>query len=104
MTIVSALLALCASTKNWRFALAGIPAVAIFWLLDGYYLQQERRYRGLYRDATAPDSSIELFDMDASRYKGGNFSYQSVLGSQTIWTLYCGLLAVLVAVMAYALA
>lgn len=101
VTIVSAILALYASTKNGRFILMAIPATIIFWLLDAYYLSQERRYRGLYNDTFGPSSKVTLFSMDASAYKDGDYSYWSVLRSQTLWTLYSGLLALLAAVLLY---
>ena len=50
VTIVSALLAIFASTKNHYFILTGIFPNIVFWFLDSYYLQQERKFRGLYND------------------------------------------------------
>ena len=98
VTIVSAILALYASTKNGQFVLMAAPAIVIFWLLDAYYLNQERKYRGLYCDAAKKKSEVDIFSMDASGYKTGNYRYWNALWSQTIWTLYLGLLALVIAI------
>ena len=48
-TLVAALFALSAKDAEIRFVyLAYFPAIS-FWLLDGYYLWQERLYRNLYK-------------------------------------------------------
>jgi len=68
--LVSGLFALAAKETNALFVyLAYLPATA-FWMLDGYYLFQERLYRKLYAQvrATEPDS-VDL-GMDASRFQG----------------------------------
>ena len=47
VVLVSALFALAASDANINFVyLAFLPAIA-FWVLDGYFLWQERMYRKL---------------------------------------------------------
>jgi hypothetical protein len=48
IVLVSALFALAANNAKVYFVcLAFLPAVA-FWVLDGYFLWQERMYRKLY--------------------------------------------------------
>lgn len=66
VTLVSALFALAASETNHRFAaLAYFPALT-FWLLDGYFLDQERRFRGLYDKVRVIEEEKVDFAMDAS--------------------------------------
>ena len=50
ITIVAALLALYASSSNVAYIFVGIVPTILFWLLDSYYLQQERKFRGVYDD------------------------------------------------------
>ena len=50
ITIVSALLALYASSGKQIYILVAIVPTVIFWFLDTYYLQQERKFRGVYND------------------------------------------------------
>jgi len=66
VVLVSALFALAAAkTENDFAALAYFPALA-FWILDGYFLHQERKFRSLYDHVrTLSEEEID-FSMDAS--------------------------------------
>lgn len=62
VTLVTIIGTLAAQGSDKRFfALAFVPLVA-FWLLDTYYLQLERKYKILYRNAK--DCKVTEFDMD----------------------------------------
>jgi hypothetical protein len=57
------------------YFIAVFPAF-LFWLLDGYYLRQERSFRCLYDDVRADVTKtseneyvVQVFDMNTSRYK-----------------------------------
>ena len=47
VAIVSALLAVYAATNNAAFIFLSIVPTILFWLLDSYCLQQERKFRGV---------------------------------------------------------
>ena len=99
ITIVSALLAVYAATKNNHFILVGILPTMIFWCLDAYYLNQERKFRGLYNDVagiTDHPKQIKLFAMRPDLYIGGTYSYWSAFFSLTIPTLYLSMIVILV--------
>lgn len=54
VTLAAALFALAAANTNPLFVyLAYFPAIA-FWLLDGYYVRQERLFRKLYERTRGP--------------------------------------------------
>ncbi len=64
VVLVAALFALAANSANLNFILlAYIPAV-IFWGLDGYFLWQERLYRGLYDQVRGKEPDEIDFSMD----------------------------------------
>lgn len=68
ITLVSALLALYASSERVVYILIAIVPAVVFWFLDAYYLQQERRFRGVYNDVAglSPDDSrinVREFEM-----------------------------------------
>ena len=70
--LVSGLFALAAKETNALFVyIAYLPAVA-FWILDGYYLYQERLYRKLYDEVRILDPENIDFGMNAERFKGQN--------------------------------
>lgn len=93
ITLVSALLALYASSEKVAYILIAIVPAIVFWLLDAYYLQQERRFRGVYNDVAglSPDDSrinVREFEMPIQKYQCGNYCYFNVLFSRTIFPLY----------------
>lgn len=66
--IVSALFVLAGKDSNMNFAyIAYLPSIS-FWILDAFYLRQERLYRYLYNAIIEPKSSILPFSMNASIY------------------------------------
>lgn len=104
VTLVSALLAIFASTKNNFFILTALFPAIVFWFLDAYYLMQERKFRGLYNDVakiTAKSLVIAPFAMRPDLYTGGKYSYWSSFTSTTIWRLYFSISAGLIALFLY---
>ncbi|TGN78131.1 hypothetical protein E5083_13165 [Streptomyces bauhiniae] len=69
MTLTAGVIGLAASQGDLRICGAGLVPVSSFWLLDSYFLRQERMYRRLYDAARRPDGSVENFSMDATPYK-----------------------------------
>lgn len=101
VTIVSAILAVYASTQNHSFVLVAILPVLVFWLLDTYYLTQERKFRGLYNDVagiTEKPQVIKPFEMRPDLYTGGKYAYWNVFFSTTMWRLYLTMILVLVVI------
>ena len=100
ITIVSALLALYASSdNNVLYVFIAIVPVLIFWFLDAFYLKQEKLYRKLYKDIVE-DNNIQLFDMNVSKYE---VCYCKVFWSKTIAGLYCTMLVFIVLILVYIL-
>lgn len=98
VTIVSALLAVFASTEKEYIILVAIFPVTIFWFLDAYYLMQERKFRGLYEDVAEikHTQEIKTLSMRPDLYVKGRYSFGSSLFSTTIRKLYFSLIMVLV--------
>ena len=97
ITIVSALLVFFASNKNeWFLIISAIP-VLLFWFLDSYYLQQERKFRGIYDNVSGlkNDVKIKNFEMPIHKFKGGQFCYWKVFFSFTIFLFYGFIIALL---------
>lgn len=100
VTLVSSFLALFASTKNEYFILAGLFPSIVFWFLDSYYLQQERKFRGLYNDVAGISETpkqIKVFEMPLDLYFDGKYSFVSSFKSTTILTMYLSITVILVA-------
>jgi hypothetical protein len=88
ITIVSALLALYASGDNVTYIFVAIIPTLLFWYLDAYYLQQERKFRKLYDDVLPDDSEISLFSMQIQNYTDCKCCLWSTFFSKTIAWLY----------------
>jgi hypothetical protein len=103
VTIMAAVLALYASSNNPLYFFVAIIPTVIFWFLDAYYLQQERKFRGIYNDvAELTDEkkhiAIREFEMPLQKYKyerdkgrkhhSKKYSYGDVFWSKTIWPIY----------------
>lgn len=107
ITIVSAILAIFASTKNYYFLLCAIFPSIIFWFLDTYYLMQERKFRGLYNDVAGisdKPKEIKTFAMRPDLYTKDTdvkYSFSDVFWSTTICRLYLSIIILITVVFIY---
>jgi hypothetical protein len=92
ITIVAAFLGVYASNAKILFILIPIPFVLLFWFLDAYYLQLERKFRGVYNDIcdlnSEPKKTTRVFEMNPKLYKVDDYRYFKVLFSSSILSLY----------------
>lgn len=93
ITVVGALLAFSFKELDCRFVLISFLILTLFWLLDGYYLDQEKRFRELYeRTAKKSENEIDFLMKTKACNDGGNWF--SCATSGTLVAFYGGLLAV----------
>lgn len=101
VTLISALLALYANNGKKLFVLISVFPVAVFMLLDSYYLWQERKFRCLYNKIilSSQEEQIPLFSMNTNFPDCGyKCCYISALFSVTeagFYFLICGVLLLL---------
>lgn len=94
--LLSGLFGLAAAGTEIRLAyVAYIPCI-VFWLLDAYYLRQERLFRSLYDDV-AERSDVD-FSMDTSTHVEEVVSVARTALSATLGWFYGALLLAVVAV------
>ena len=61
VTLMAGIFALAAKDANFSFFLIAYVPIILFWFLDSYYLQLERKYRVLYNRATEiPNEQIDF--------------------------------------------
>ena len=88
VTILSILLAIYAVHGNVYLLLIGTLPTLIFWLLDAYYLQQERKFRGLYNTIIGSRNyitdTVKPFEMPIEKLTGRQFCYCNTFISRTI--------------------
>jgi hypothetical protein len=84
VTLVSALFALAAKDTTIIFVyLAYFPAVA-FWILDGYFLWQERLFRKLYDHVRILDESTIDYSMNTKDVATAKDTWTNAMLSTTL--------------------
>src|SRR3954470_5394625 len=68
ITIAAAFFAVLANKPNALIAAVLLLPIAAFWVLDGYFLWQERLFRRLYDAVRRPDSDVEPMSLNVRPY------------------------------------
>jgi hypothetical protein len=100
--LVAALLALSAATQEKvAFISISLVPIIIFWILDGYYLWQERLFQAVY-DAIRTKAENEIdFKINPMDFVGGHNTWLSTIFSKTILLFYLSLLISMTLVAVY---
>ena len=98
VTIVAALAALSSGTKDQYIIIAYFP-VFVFWLLDSYYLWQERLFRELYNEVRVMEESNINFSMESSTNAMRKHKYLDAAFSKTILPFYAVLVGTIIILM-----
>jgi len=85
-------------TRLYFIGLA-IFMVLIFWVLDAYYLSQERAYRGLFSKVKNTEPEKIDYSMDARPFHDGNNSWISSMFSHVFLVFYGSSLLLLLLVL-----
>ena len=93
VTLTGGLFALTFKESDRRYLYISLVVLALFWLLDSYYLSRERGFIRLYNHVrTNPVEKID-FSMDARNF-GKRFGWFRCAFSRTMLLFYGGLLVV----------
>ena len=96
VTLVAALVALGAKEDNSNFLIVtGIPIV-IFWVLDGFFLYQERLYRALYDEVRVRNEEQIDYSMNTVKFAGGRNTWVHSTFSKTLNILYISLIVLVI--------
>lgn len=102
VVLVSALFALSAKDPNkFLVFLTFLPALA-FWILDGYYLRQEKLFRKHYDLVREKDESEIDFSMDTSSVEEDVPGWFSVCRSTTL-SIFYGTIMLIILILALVL-
>ncbi|MEV4064686.1 hypothetical protein [Nonomuraea dietziae] len=93
LTIAAAIFAILANRLETGIALVALVPLIAFWLLDAYFLWQERLFRCLYDDVRQPDSTVELMSMNTAPYVAAK-RWRAATFSATLMLFYGGLVGV----------
>lgn len=102
ITLIAALFALAAKDANLKYVVVAYFPVLIFWILDGYFLSQERLFRDLYDNVRKRDERDIDFSMDTREYKRNerNGWLRSMFSPTLLW-FYGSLIIVMLVIMYY---
>lgn len=73
VTLVAGIFALSSKDADKTYFLIAYVPIIIFWILDSYYLWQERLFRDLYNDVSKKAEKDIDYKMDISTYKTKKF-------------------------------
>lgn len=88
ITLISVLLAIGTQNTNIRLILITLLPLIMFWILDAYYLRQERLFRKLYTDTCLVDENIANFSMNTSPFIKTTPSWIKTAFSSTLVLFY----------------
>ena len=96
ITLIAALFALSAKDSEPNFFIIAYFPVIIFWIMDGYFLSQERLFRDLYNHVRKiPENDID-FSMDTTKFRQNpRNGWMRSMGSRTILIFYLPLVSLM---------
>lgn len=96
VTLIAALFALAAKDANTVYAALAYFPLLVFWILDGYFLAQERCFRALYDHVRTLDESQIDFSMDTRQFKNEHRNtWAGAMLSTTLVVYYISLALIL---------
>jgi hypothetical protein len=98
VTIIAGVFALASKDANPMYFLIAYIPICVFWFLDSYYLQLERRYRALYKNVCNSELKVDFLLAPPKESRGDKTLFYQSLLSQTELGLYCPLAIVVVIV------
>lgn len=106
VTLVAGILALSSDESNKVFFLIAFIPVVVFWFLDAYYLQLERKYRGLFEVIRIEHSQAVDFNLNPNNSEielsgkvKRSVRYISCFFSKSEWLFYVPIGLIIVIVM-----
>ena len=88
VTLAAGIFALSNRDANGLFFLVAYVPIIVFWLLDSYYLKQERLYRALYNDVCKLEEKDIDFSMNTDNVVSESCEYSNCLFSKTELAFY----------------
>lgn len=104
VSLITAILIFADKDNNINFIYVTFLPLLIFWFLDAYYLQIEKKFRSLYekvredyKNNIENTENVELFYMNPKNEKVENI-FQILFWNRSITPLYLGILIILIGI------
>lgn len=99
ITLVAAMFALSAKDSNPKLIIMTYFPVMIFWILDGFFLHQEKLFRKLYEKVASGSVPSDLFTLDTKIISNEVDHLIKVLFSKTILLFHGAIIALVLLAM-----
>jgi len=84
ITLISAMFALASQHFNAIYFVVALFPCVMFWSLDGYFLQQERKFRDLFRKVADDEPGVGRFEMNPKEFGDAKATWTSSTFSDTL--------------------
>lgn len=88
VTLVAAIFALSSKDADQKFVLLAYFPVFVFWMLDAFFLHQEKLFRKLYKEVAADKVPSDKFTLDKSGVQSQVPSVACVFFSKTLFPFH----------------
>jgi hypothetical protein len=99
VTLIAGMFALYIKDANSSALAFVIFPLIIFWILDGYFLSQERQFRALYDHVRKLKEKNIDFSMNTKKFHNWNNSWYCTMVSQTLLWFYSPLILIVLVFM-----
>jgi tetrahydromethanopterin S-methyltransferase subunit G len=99
VTLISAMFALAAKDVNRSFVILAYFPVIMFWILDSYYLSQEKYFIAIYNEVRKKSESSIDFSMKSETTKWNLYTWIESSISPTIGIFYGLIIILLIVIM-----
>lgn len=96
VTLVSAIFVLSQKDTDSAYLLVAILPIVTFWILDGFFLRQERLFRKLYDQVRVLSEDQIDFSMNTSNFNSSVQNWLLTTISRTLVLFYGGILIAVV--------
>ncbi len=98
ITLVVALFVLVPKHPDKKCIVIAFLPVVVFWILDGYFLSRERKFRYLYDEVRKKNDKEIDFSMDVSNFKEWKINWFCSVFSKTLLFFYISLVGAMLIV------
>jgi hypothetical protein len=99
VTLVAALFVLAAKDTQKEYVIVAYLPVVMFWVIDAYFLSQERLFRDLYDDVRRKDADQVDFSMNTAPFRSWRNGWSASFLSFSLLLFYLSMAGVMLIVM-----
>jgi hypothetical protein len=95
VALVAAIFVLASKDSNSTFVYIALLPIVVFWLLDSYYLRQEKLFRKLYEGVAGGSIKSDDFTMKTTAFNREVPPLWRTAFTRTVWPFYLLIISIL---------